>query len=103
MKIMNEKKYKRKLEFQEKLIKKQSEQIEELKSQIEELKMECNLKDAIIDSVSSLRNELKQNVSNIKKYKEEYGNLVSELRKMKEIMNQEVYRGRWKLIRFLIK
>ena len=37
------------------------------------------------------------------KISKEYGELVYELRKMKEIMNKTVYKGRWKLIRFLIK
>ena len=100
---MNEKNYKRKLEFQEKLIKRQSEQIESLKSQVSKLELECKQKDETINSVSSLRSELEQNVSDIKKYKKEYKELINELRKMKEIMNQEVYKGRWKLIRFLIK
>ena len=101
--IMNEKNYKRKLEFQEKLIARQSDQIQELKLQIEKLETECDLKDEIISSVDSLRIELKQHVSDAKKYKEEYVKLINELRKMKEIMNKEVYRGRWKLVRFLIK
>ena len=103
MKTMDEKRYKRRLEFQEKVIARQSDEIEELKLQIEKLKTECDLKDEIINSVGSLRTELKQHVSDVKKHKEEYVKLINELRKMKEIMNQEVYHGRWKLIRFLMK
>jgi hypothetical protein len=97
---MNEKK---RLEFQQKLIQRQSEQIEDLKLQVENLKLEIEEKDKIISSVSSLRNELTENVKESKKYKEEYIKLIQELRKMKEIVNQEVYKGRWWLVRFLIK
>lgn len=100
---MSENSYKRKLEFQKKMISRQSEQIDELKLQIQKLELKCKEKDKIIQSVSSLRDELTQNVSEIKERKAEYKSLIEELRKMKTIMNQEVFKGRWRLIRFLMK
>ena len=100
---MNEKTYKKRLDFQQKMISRQSEQIESLKLEIEKLKLKCKEKDEIINSIEPMRNELKQNIADAKKYKEEFNKLIKELKKMKEIMNQELYRGRWKLIRFLIK
>ena len=100
---MNEKRYKRKFEFQKNIVSRQSEQIKTLKFQIEKLKLDIKEKDEIINSVAPLKNELSQNVAEIKKYKEQYRVLIDELRKMKEIINQEVYRGRWKIVKFLIK
>lgn len=100
---MSEKKYKKKYEFQKKLILRQTEQIESLKNDVQRLEMECKEKDRIIHSVDSLRQELNENVETYKKLKNEYKDLIEELRKMKTIINQEVYRGRWKLIKFLIK
>ena len=100
---MNEKNYKKRLDFQQKIISRQSEQIESLKSQIEKLKIECKEKDNIINSVTPLRNELTKNVNEIKKYKKEYGKLIQELKKMKNITNQTVYKGWWWLIKFLLK
>lgn len=100
---MNEKKLNKKVELQEKLISRQSEQIEKLNVQIAKLKLEIEEKDNIINSVSSLRDELIQKNKDIDKYKEEYRVLIDELRKMKEILNQEVYKGRWWLVKFLIK
>lgn len=100
---MNEKNYKRKLEFQEKLIKRQSEEIESLNAQIEELKLKCEEKDRVIHSIASLKKELSDNVADVKKYKKQYKDLIDELRKMKAIMNQTVFKGKWKLVRFLIK
>jgi ribosomal protein L16 Arg81 hydroxylase len=100
---MSEKKYKKKYEFQKKLILRQTEQIESLKNDVQRLEMECKEKDRIIHSVDSLRQELNENVETYKKLKNEYRDLIEELRKMKTIINQEVYRGRWKLIKFLIK
>lgn len=100
---MNEKNYKKRLEFQQNMISRQSKQIEDLKSENEKLKLELQEKDKIINSVESMRKELIQNVADSKKYKEKFRTLVQELRKMKEIVNQEVYKGRWGLIRFLIK
>lgn len=100
---MNENKYKKRLDFQEDIISRQSGQIESLKSQIEKLKLELKEKDKIIASVEPLREELAQNVADFKKQKEEHKKLIDELRKMKKIMNQTVYKNRWWLIRFLIK
>ena len=100
---MSERNYKKKYEFQKNMISRQTEQIESLKDEIRELKLKCEEKDKIINSVKDMRTELKNNINDIKKQKEEYRNLNEELKKMKTIMNQEVYKGRWKLIRFLIK
>ena len=100
---MNEKNYKKKLEFQEKLIKRQSEEIESLNCEIHNLRLKLEEKDNIINSIGPLRNELSQNVAYIKEKKEEYQTLINELRKMKEIINQDVYGGRWRLIKFLMK
>lgn len=100
---MNEKKYEKKIDFQQKLIAKQSEQIESQKNEIEKLKLIINEKDGIINSVDSLRKELSHNIDEAKRYSKEYKILIGELRKMKEIMNQEVYKGRWKIVKFLIK
>lgn len=100
---MNEKKLKKKVELQEKLILRQSEQIEKLNVQIAKLKLEIEEKDNIINSVSSLRDELIQKNKDIDKLKEEYRALIDKIRKMKEILNQEVYKGRWWLVKFLIK
>lgn len=100
---MNEKSYKKRLDFQSKMISRQSEQIEDLKSQNEKLKLELQEKDILINSVSPLKEELMQNIAEVKRSKKEYAKLVSELRKMKDIMNQEVYKNRWWLIKYLIK
>lgn len=100
---MNEKKYKRKLELQEKLIARQSEQIEKLKDKVQKLELELEEKNRIINSIEPLRNELKQNISDIKEKKEEYQKLINDIRKMKGIIDTEVYKNRWWLIKFLMK
>lgn len=97
---MNEKK---RLEFQQNMISRQSKQIESLKLQIENLELELQEKNELINSIEPLRNELAQSVSNSKKYEKEYKELISEIRKMKEIMNQTVYKGRWWLVKLIIK
>ena len=100
---MSEKNHKKRLEFQNKMISRQSEQIDSLKLEIEKLKSKCDEKDKIINSVTPLRNELIENINEIKKHKKEYKMLIEELKKMKKIINQTVYKGRWRLIRLLIK
>lgn len=100
---MNEKKYEKRFKLQEKKISWQSEQIEKLNAQNAKLRLEIEEKDNIINSVSSLKDELIQKNKDIDKYRTEFKVLIDELRKMKEILNQEVYKGRWRLVKFLIK
>lgn len=100
---MNEKKYKKRLDFQQNIISRQSIQIESLQSQNEKLKLELQEKDNLINSVSPLKDELTQNIDDVKKYKKEYKKLIQELRKMKEAMNKEVFKGRWWIIKLLLK
>ena len=100
---MTEKNYKKRLEFQQNMISRQSEQIEELKSQIEKLELECEKKDETINSVAYLRDEMIKQVSEVKEYKKQYKELIEELKAMKKAMNQSVYKGRWNLVKFLTK
>ena len=100
---MNEKGYKKRLDFQQKMISRQSEQIEDLKLQIERQKSELEEKDEIINSVSHLRKELSQNVEESKKYKEKYEKLVDEVKLMKDTFNREIFNNRWWLVRILVK
>ena len=102
---MNEKKnkYEKRLQFQQKVISNKSERIELLELEIEKLKFELDAKDKIINSVAPLKNELTKNVEEINKYKKEYAKLIQELKKMKEIANQTMYKGRWRFVKFLIK
>ena len=100
---MNEKSYKNKIDLQQKMISHQSQQIEDLKQQVIKLQLEIEEKNKIINSVAHLREELAENVDEAKKYKEESKGLMQELRKMKDVMNRTVFKGRWRLVRLLIK
>ena len=100
---MNKKNYKKKYEFQKRMASRQASQIEELKIQIDELKKICKEKDEVIDSVGLLKNELTEDIADFKKQKDEYKKLVIELKKMKRVINETVFKGRWKIIKFLIK
>lgn len=95
--------YKKRYEFQKKINLRQAEEIESLKTQIDALVSICDEKDKVIESVDFLRKELTENVNEIKKRKKEYENLIKDLKKMKKIINQTVYKNRWWLIKFLIK
>ena len=60
-------------------------------------------KDNVINSIEPMRKELSQNVAEIKKGKERYNALIEELKMMKSIMNKEVFKNRWWLIKLLLK
>lgn len=100
---MNEKSLRKRLDFQQKMISRQSKQIESLKLQNEKLKLKCEEKDKIINSVTHLKVELEKSIEASKEHEKEYKKLVDELRKMKEVFNQIAFKGKWALIKFLIK
>ena len=100
---MKEKKYEKRLEFQRKIISRQSEQIDKLKAKIDKLELIIEEKDEVIESVEPLRKELAVNINDIKQQKKRYNALIEELKAMKSIVNQEVYKNRWWLIKYLLK
>lgn len=100
---MNEKRYEKRLELQQKMISRQSNEIESLNAEIVKLRLQIEEKDIVINAIEPMKKELAENIAEVKKHKEEYKTLIQELKKMKEIVNQEVYRGRWKVIRLLMK
>lgn len=95
--------YQRDYEFQKKLNERQAEEIKFLKSQIGELTSLCKEKDKIIYSVEPMRKELAENIKEIKEKKKEYNSLVNELKNMRKVMDEEFFKGRWKIVRWIIK
>lgn len=100
---MSEKNYKKRLDFQNKMISRQSQQIDNLKLKIENLEQKLKEKDEVINSVIPMRKEMTDNLKEQKRLKEQYKSLIQELKQMKKIMNKEVYKNRWWLIRLFIR
>lgn len=100
---MNEKNYKKRLDFQQKVISKKSEEIESLKLENEKLKQKLKEKDEIIASVEPMRKEMTENTKEHKRLKNEYKSLIQELRQMKKALNKDVFKNRWWLVKLLIK
>ena len=100
---MKEKKYEKRLDFQQQIITKQLKQIELLETKIERLEERLKEKDEIISSVEPMRREMTDNLEKQKVLKNEYEKLIQELRQMKKIMDVTVYKGKWRLVKFLIK
>lgn len=85
------------------IIKRQVVEIKELKKLIDNLNITCEQKDEIIGSIDGLRQDLIDVITDINDKREQYDALINELIEMKKIINQEVFKGRWKIIRFLLK
>ena len=90
-------------DMKNRVIRRQVDEIESLKEKISSLEIDCNKKDEIINSIDSLRIELTDVIADLKKKGEEYDALISDVRKMKKVINEEVFKGRWNLIKLLIK
>ena len=98
---MNRKKKKSDLRSQ--IIVRQVDKIDSLQKQVSLLEIDNVKKDEIINSINALRDDLFETVNELRGKGEEYDRLVAELIQMRNVMNQEVFKGRWKLIRLLLK
>lgn len=99
---MNTKKN-RKSNMKSRIIKRQIDEIDSLKKKIADLEIDCKEKDEIIKSIDTLRVDFKETIDDIKRKGEAYDRLIDELTEMKKVMNEEVFKGRWNLVRLLIK
>lgn len=81
----------------------QIDKIDKLEKMISELKISCEEKDSVIASINVLREDLFTIINQLKKKSDEYDSIISDLMEMRKVMNQTVFKGRWKLIRLLLK
>ena len=92
-----------KSDLKNQIIQRKNDEIESLKNRISNLQIENEEKDELINSVEFLRNELLETIDELKSKRDEYDKLVSELREMKKVINEEVFKGRWSIIKLLVK
>ena len=90
-------------DLRDQIIQRKNNEIELLKDKISELEIEIEKKDELVKSVDPLRKELLETTNDLKAKKDEYNKIISELKEMKKIMNEEVFKGRWNLIKLLMK
>lgn len=96
-------KNKKKSDLRNKIIVKQVDKIDALQKQISLLEIDNAKKDEIIITVNALRDDLFEIVNELKGKGEKYDGLIAELMQMRSVMNQTVFKGKWKLIRLLLK
>lgn len=97
------KKKNRRSDVKSRIIDRQANKIESLKRKVSDLEIDCDKKDELINSIDSLRIEMDEAVNDIKHKGEAYDALIAELNEMKKIMNEEVFKGKWNIIRLLMK
>ncbi|MBR5604315.1 MAG: hypothetical protein IKW51_09000 [Bacteroidales bacterium] len=96
-------KNKNKSDVKNRIILNQIDKIDKLEKTICELKISCEEKEKVIKSINSIRDDLFMVINELKKKSNEYDVLTSDLIQMRKVMNQTVFKGRWKLIRLLLK
>ena len=94
---------KKKSDMKSQIIARQIDKINSLQKKISNLEIDNEKKDEIINSINALRDDLFATVNELKGKSEQYDELFGELIQMRNVMNQTVFKGRWKLIRFLLK
>lgn len=81
----------------------QNKQIDALSQKIYDLEIANKEKQAMLDSLKSIRKDWKDSLDAICVQRDEYQKLIFELKEMKAVMNKTVFKGKWKLIRLLMK
>ena len=94
---------KRRSEFKDRIIERKNGEIEVLKELIEELKCECAEKDDVINSVDEFRKELKIITKELRDKSKEYDKLIKEVKGMRNILDEIVFKKRWKIVKWLLK
>lgn len=94
---------KKKPDIKNRTILNQIDKIDKLEKTISELEISCEEKDKVIASINVLRDDLFTVINQLKKKSDEYDVLIADLMEMRKVMNQTVFKGRWKLIRWLLK
>lgn len=95
--------YETKYETQKKIVLRQLDEIEKLKSSIFELEIDSEKRTELIDSITDIRTELYEVIDDLSERREEYTRLIEDLRQMKMVMNQTVFKGKWRLIKLLLR
>lgn len=95
--------YEKKYETQKKIVLRQLDEIEKLKSSIFELEIDSEKRTELIDSITDIRTELYEVIDDLSERREEYTRLIQDLRQMKMVMNQTVFKGKWRLIKLLLR
>lgn len=90
-------------DLKSKIIKRQADDIESLKKEISELEIDGAKKDELIGSIDSLQDDFREVIDGLKKKSDEYDRLIGELMEMRKIMDKEVFKGRWNIVRLLLK
>ena len=93
----------KKSDIKSQIIDRQINEIEHLKQEVSKLEIDCEAKNNLINSINYLLNDFVSVIDELKNQQREYNKLIEELYKMKYVINQTVFKGRWKLIRLLLK
>jgi DNA repair exonuclease SbcCD ATPase subunit len=97
------KRSKDKKSFKDKIIKRQINEIESLKETISNLELDSKQKEDLMRSIEIAYSDLLEAVNELKRQRDKYEKLTKELVDMKNTMNIVVFKGKWKLIRWLMK
>lgn len=95
--------YEKKYETQKKIVLRQLDEIEKLKSSISKLEIDSEKRTELIDSITDIRTELYEVIDDLSERREEYTRLIEDLKQMKMVMNQTVFKGKWRLVKLLLR
>lgn len=85
------------------IIQHQADEIKSLKAQIDKLNIGCKEKDELINSVEHFQQEFTQILEELRDKKQEYEKILKEIKAMRDALNREVFKGKWSIVKWLIR
>ena len=84
-------------------LQRKEKEIESLKEQVLKLQNECNEKDKLLHSIDDMRKELESTIESLKEKSREYESLNEDLRQMRKVFDKTAFKGKWNIIKWLMK
>ena len=92
-----------KYDLKNRIIQRQVNEIEQLKQKIVNLEISCEQKEKFINSINYFRDEFVNIVADLTEKNNKCDELIKELLEMRTVINNIVFKRKWKLIRLLLR
>lgn len=93
----------KKQDLKSRTIQRQANQIKDMQKEIDRLETRCKEQEKELGSMAYMHDEMASLISELREKVKEYNSYLDEIKKMKAVFNKDLFKGRWNLVKFLVK
>lgn len=93
----------KKQDLKSRTIQRQANQIKDMQKEINRLETRCKEQEEEIGSMAYMHDEMASLISELREKVKEYNSHLDEIKKMKAVFNKDLFKGRWSLVKLLVK